>query len=127
MMSDKPTWTDLNGQVGINGKPFILTDADDIHGSIYNILRCPIGSRGWNPTFGSILPILLWRNISVSTASAIRIGIIQAIRKWEKRITIIPNLTTVAISQSGSGYDVQVGYTIVQSGITDTASFSFLR
>ena len=120
-------WSDVNSNVLQNGKPLLVTNLDAIQNGIYNILRCPLGARLWNREFGSILPFLLWENISKSIALRMEVGAIEAIKRWEPRVNPIPSLTVIQPSTAVVGYDLQVGYQIVASGTVGNLSFTWIK
>ncbi len=120
-------WSDINGQVGINGKPIILTDADAVSAALENIYVCPVGSRPWNPTFGSIIPFLLWENSSAKVASNIRIDAIQSGTKWEPRVILLPEYTDAVMLLDGAGYKLQVGWIVKATNFSGTSTFNLLR
>ncbi len=120
-------WSDINANVGIDGKPLVITDIADIETSMENILRCPLGSRGWWPTFGSELPFILWENVNSRNAQRIRVASIQAIRTWEKRVTVLSGSTYVTPNSANTGYLVQIGYVINATGTATSATFNFVK
>ena len=120
-------WSDINANVGLNGLPFLLTNDQALQGAIYNILKCPIGTRPWNPTFGSIIPDLLWENVSYRVAQQIRIAGITAIRKWEKRVQVVPSKCVVQLLPSMTGYDCQWEYIILATGTVGNLSFGLIK
>lgn len=120
-------WSDINANVLMNGKPLLITNLDAISGAIYNILRCPIGTRTLHPTFGSILPFILWEQISKQSAGRMRVGAIEAIEQWEKRILPIPSDTFVIPSSRFVGYDIQVGFQVIKTGTFGSLTFTWVK
>ncbi len=117
IQSSGPTWSDLNSGVGVNGKPAILLDYDSLNNAISNILSCPVGSRGWHPTFGSDLPMLIWEPVDLITANAIKVAVIDAIRQWEKRITLVAGMSAITPNPDGISYNVSLVYKINLTGV----------
>ena len=122
-----PTWSDVNSQVGVNGKADILFDYDDIHNSINNILSCPIGSRGWHPTFGSDVPFLIWEPVDLITANAIKVSTIVAIKQWEPRITLVAGQSSIIPNSDGISYTVNLVYQVNLTGAVNTYTFRLAR
>ncbi len=121
------TWVDVNSALGLNGKPELLTEAQAIYGSLYNLFMCQIGTRGWQPTYGSDLPKLLWEPIDEMTAQRIRIAILTAVKEWEPRIELLPGLSRITPNYVHVGYDIYLVYRVKSSGQTVSAEFSFAR
>ena len=126
-VTGKTTWSDVNSLMGVNGKPDILFDYDDIHNAITNILTCPIGTRGWHPTFGSELPFLIWEPVDMITASDIKTAIITALARWEPRITLIGGQSSITPLSDGIGYSVALVYKVNISGSLNSFTFRLTR
>lgn len=122
-----PTWLDVNSAFGLNGKNVLLADAEAISNSIYNILTCPIGSRGWNPSYGSMLPFMIYEPVDQITATSIRVHVLEAIRNWEPRVDVIAERSSVVPMSGGAGYDVVITYRLRSDGSVSSANFSFVR
>jgi phage baseplate assembly protein W len=119
-------WIDTNTLVTQNGLPDRLPDVLSInYCSLINLLFCPIGarSRTFNPTYGCVLFQLLQEPIDDGTAALIQMGFIQAIQRWEPRISIDFNNTTVTPDFSIPGYQIQLAYTINLTGVSVTQTF----
>lgn len=123
----RDTWVDVNSALGLNGQSELLTNEHAINGSLYNLFMCQIGTRAWQPTYGSDLPKLLWEPIDAITAQRIRIAIITAIREWEPRVELMPGRSNITPNYTHVGYDVLLVYKIKSSGQTVTAEFTFTR
>ncbi len=127
LLSSGFTWADVNSQIGVNGKPDILFDYGAIENSISNILTCPLGSRGWHPTFGSNVPQLLWEPCDFITANQIKAATITALRRWEPRITLVAGKSSVVPLPDGTGYTVTLVYQVNVTSTPRTTVFQLTR
>lgn len=121
------TWSDVNTQVGQDGLSDLVYDYDSINNSIFNILGCPLGSRGWHPTFGSLLPFLIWEPVDATTALALKQSTIDAIKTWEPRVTLVPGKSSVTPMPEGTGYSVILTYQINLTNAINAISFNISR
>lgn len=127
---DGATWVDVNTNVGRNGLPDRLPDSLAIrYSSLFNILSCPIGGRGrtFQPRYGSILYELLQEPLDAQTAVEIRIGLLQAIQKWEPRITMDFSRSSVVPDYNLPGYKIKIVFTDNLSGQAGIADFVVAR
>lgn len=107
---DGATWIDSNSKFGLNNLPDRLADAYAIQNSLFNLFNCPIGARGriFEPTYGSQWMYFLQEPIDDQTAASMRIGMIQAIAKWEPRLQLDYGNTYIAADYNLPGYQVQI-------------------
>lgn len=77
----------LHWQPRLNGDG-IVTDLDDIHQAILIILRTRQGADRLRPEFGSNLHLYLDYPIDRAAAHVVRESV-QAIRRWEPRVTVV--------------------------------------
>jgi len=117
-------YLDINSNLGINAKPELLSGMDDINNSIQNILQCPVGTRPWQRDYGSRLYEMLQEPVDAITATSIEMGVVQAIQRWEPRIKLDSANTRVSALSDNTGYNVEIAYTIIQSGIVGSLSMS---
>lgn len=108
------TWIDANSQFTQNGLPDRVPDALAISASLYNILNCPIGARGriFQPTYGSLWYQYLQEPIDQITATKMTISTIQAIQRWEPRITLDNSNSYINPNYGLPGYDVRIAFTV---------------
>lgn len=122
-------WLDVNSRMGESLKPDLLPNVQAINNSLYNLLRCPIGARGpiFQPEYGTLLYRLLHEPLDPITANKIRISFIQAIQRWEPRIDIDLERSSVVPNYSHASFTVTVYYTIVAEAQQGVATFSISR
>lgn len=101
---------DVNTLVNENALPELVPDILAINNSIYNILSTPIGSRTFQPEYGSRLEEFIHEPIDGITAFEIGISLIQSIQRWEPRITIDRQRTNV--EPTSYGFNVTIAYSI---------------
>jgi phage baseplate assembly protein W len=108
------TWIDVNSQFTVNAEPDRLPDAMAVGVSIFNLLNSPLGSRSriFQPEYGASLYQFLQEPLDQSTANKIRIGFIQALARWEPRITLDMANSYVTANFSTYGYDVGIAYSL---------------
>lgn len=103
-------YTDANLNVSESADREIVRDETAINNSIIAILTTPRESRVFNRDFGSNIMNLLFDPMDEITASRIRIEVIEAIQKWEYRVS----LTSAAVLPDfdNQQYYVEIEYTI---------------
>lgn len=103
-------------------KNSILYDFESIKQSIHNILDTKPTQRLFNPEFGAQISDLLFEVMDEITEIRIKSFIIDAINRWEPRVTMdFANSTVTAIYEENK-YDVTLSFKI--KGIEDE-TFSF--
>lgn len=107
-----PIYVDVNTLFGINARPELLNNVAAINNSLYNLMSCPIGQRPFLRAYGSRLPFLLQEPADEITASEIRLDLYQSIRRWEPRITLDSQNSSVALLPTKDGFAVELFYTI---------------
>lgn len=123
-------WVDTSTLIGVSILPDRLPDVPSIeYCSLVNLFNCPIGARGpiFEPTYGTLLYQHLQEPIDEITAASIRINLIQAIERWEPRIDLIHNLTSVVPDYDIPGYRVRVGYIVRLTGASSSATFTLTK
>jgi len=123
------TWLDINTLMDQNGKPDLLPDVQAINNSLYNLFRCHVGGRGpiFEPEYGTNLMQLIHEPLDNITANKVRAYLIQAIQRWEPRITIDMNKTNVRADTTSNAFRVQVYYVIVGVNQPGQADLTFTR
>lgn len=112
----------------LNAKGFIEFTGDIralVRQSIYQILGTRIGERIMLPDFGSRLPELLFEPIDEVTISLARVYTIEAIEKWEPRVSL--NEVSVTINPDSGWVEVYADYVITNRGIVDSVAVAFPR
>lgn len=111
---DGATWIDVNSRFTLDANPDRLPDVLAIANSLYNLLNCPIGARSriFQPEYGTMLYQFLQEPLDNSTAKKIRIAFLQAIARWEPRITVDFSNSYVLPDMSLPGYNVRIAYSL---------------
>lgn len=122
-------WLDVNTKTGMNGKPDLLPNVQAINNSLFNLFNCSIGARGpiFQPEYGTGLMNLLHEPLDFITANKIRIVFIQAIQRWEPRITVDMLRTSVTPVLANQSYQIQIYYSLVGLGANGSASLSLVK
>lgn len=99
-----------------------------IHESILQILGTRPGERFLQPEFGSKLKDLVFEPNDVVLKGLIRHHVIDALKRWEKRITV----TDVAFEESPESKDqnlllVKISYRIIRSQVLGNLVYPFFR
>jgi len=123
---DGATWIDVNSLFTINGLPDRLPDELAIQNSLYNLLNCPIGARSriFQPEYGSLWLQFIQEPLDQVTADKMQIAMIQAIARWEPRITIDFSNSYIMPDTSIQGYQVRISYALNISGKSASVQFS---
>lgn len=97
-----------------------IWDEDVISQSIEIILATVFGERIFNPFFGSSLYIYLAEGITKHTAERLLNDILTAIKRWEKRISIIDDNVELLVGLDGHSIRIKIPYIINKSKIVST-------
>ena len=108
------TWIDVNTLFTINGQPDRLPDVLAVQNSLYNLFNCPIGARSriFQPDYGSMWYQFLQEPLDQSTANKMQIAMIQAIARWEPRITVDFSNSFVTPDLTLPGYQVRIAFSL---------------
>ena len=104
------------------------TEHEHIHESIIQILGTWPGERFMRPEFGSRLKDLVFEPNDEVLKGLIRHYVIDAVKRWEKRIVV----TGVAFDDSPSNKDsnllpVRIAYRVIQSQVEGNLVYPFYR
>ena len=115
-------YTDISDSVAhpISGQAILSTDIDVIKNSIRNIILTPIGSRAFNPSFGTKIQTLLFEHPTPVTAIAIRSEIKIALQRLEPRVKV----TNIEVFQREFDTDYEVSITFI-AGYAPDEEISF--
>jgi phage baseplate assembly protein W len=105
------TWVDVNTLVSQDNLPDRIPDSLSItHSSLRNLFNCNIGERGkiFQPEYGSEWRLFLQEPIDLVTAAKMRIAMIQAIARWEPRLTLNYSQCSITPNLSIPGYEVRI-------------------
>jgi phage baseplate assembly protein W len=119
-------YTDISDSVAhpISGQAILSTDIDAIKNSIRNIILTPIGSRAFNPSFGTKIQTLLFEHPTPVTAIAIRSEIKIALQRLEPRVKV----TNIEVFQREFDTDYEVSITFIAGYAPDEeVSFTLNR
>lgn len=99
-----------------------------IHESIHQILGTRVGERFMRPEFGSRLHELVFAQNDDVLKGLVRYHIIDAIRRWEKRVVVI----SVEFDETPENKDrnlllVRIHYRVIQSQIEGNFVFPYYR
>ena len=109
------TWaSDIDKNVLTNGE---IYDKDVINQSITNIISTSTGERIFNLSFGSGLSRYLFENITESTGEKILDVVIDAIEKWEDRITVLESDCRLQVDADSNTITINIPYIIKQTNV----------
>jgi phage baseplate assembly protein W len=94
-----------------------IWDTDVINQSIELIIATYFGERLFNPYFGSPLGNMLFENMNESKGESLLTDLINAIKKWEDRITILESKCRIILDYDNNSIGLQIFYTINQNNI----------
>ncbi len=80
------------------------------------ILSTGVGERINNPAFGSVLPNILFSTINESAGEKILNSCVDAINRWEDRITVIDSACRLKIIQDENAIIVIIAYQLKKDG-----------
>jgi hypothetical protein len=99
-----------------------------IHESILQIIFTRIGERFMRPDFGSKLHALVFEPNDDVIDGVIRVHVVDAVRRWEKRVVI----TDVSFDESPESVDrhvlmVRLTYRVIETQVEGNLVFPFYR
>ena len=112
-------YLDMNTQYQIDGQDILLENVKAINNQIFNILTTVPGERIFEPEFGSDLPLLLFEPIDDITAWQMETAIYQALERWQPRIQVIYNATSVVANPDLQSFDCTIAYQVRLKNITN--------
>lgn len=115
-----PQLVDVNTNYGLNTKPILLNTIDSVNVGLLNLLKTPIGSRRFQPEYGTNLEYYLQEPMDDQTAYLLETHIFSAIPRWMPRIELDLTQTRVSIDQSLPGYQIVLAYKIIDTGTYST-------
>lgn len=114
-------YSDLNSYSP--SKKFLLKNVESVYSSLENIFSTNKGERLFRPEFGESLDDFLFELMDDITALRLEDFIIEAVGKWEPRVTLDHKLSSVTAIPEENRYDVLLVFQI--QGI-DNESFRFV-
>jgi phage baseplate assembly protein W len=120
------TWIDANSLFTVNGQPDRLPDEMAVQNSLYNLFNCPIGARAriFQPDYGSMWYQFLQEPLDQSTANKMQVAMIQAIARWEPRITVDFSNSYVTPDYTLPGYNVRIAFSLNLNAKPSAISFN---
>lgn len=110
-------YTDINNNFTLDKYDLVIVNIEAINNQIHNILTTIIGSRWKEPTFGSMLPELLFDPLDDITAWLIETATWDALITWlGDRIELDLSQCRVLVNSVNQGYDATVVYKLRQGG-----------
>lgn len=123
-------WVDVNPTFGDTSLPLRLPNSQSVlYCSLYALLNCPVGDRGGigEPEYGSTLHWFLQEPVSPIVAEQIKTSLLATIRKWEPRLRISQDKTTVTPLDFDQGYAVHLEGTYIETGTTESADLTLQK
>jgi phage baseplate assembly protein W len=120
------TWIDVNSLFSLNAAPDRVPNVLAVQNSIYNICNCAIGARSriFQPLYGSLWYQFLQEPIDQATANKMHVAMIQALQRWEPRITLDNSNSYISPDMTLPGYQVRIAFTINLNLQPSAVSFS---
>ena len=110
-------YTDINNNFTLDKYDLVIVNIEAINNQIHNVLTTIIGSRVKEPTFGSMLPELLFDPLDDITAWLIETATWDALITWlGDRIELDLSQCSVVVNSVNQGYDATVVYRLRQGG-----------
>lgn len=117
-------WIDVNSDYNLYTGGEILLDQKAVNGSLRNLLRCRVGSRRMLREYGTYLVYYLHEPLTQLTADSLFSSLMQSIRKWEPRINVVENASSIEIDKRLPGFKLDIQYTILKTNTSGFFQFS---
>lgn len=115
-------YSDVNKDYQVDSNPLVVQDVVAINKSIANILNTVPGERLFLPEFGSYITDFVFDPINSNTAHSLLVTAISAIERWEPRVRILSQLSTVIPFPDESRYEMTIVYEVILT--QDTGTFN---
>lgn len=86
---------DINLLYSYSQRQFELQGVRVIENMIYNVMYTDIGSRWFEPEFGSRVPVIIYESCTLETANRLEIEIFASIKRWVPIINLVIQETRV--------------------------------
>jgi phage baseplate assembly protein W len=106
----KIIYSDVNLYFGINAQDIILYGDDALNNMIDNILFTVPGERHYEPTFGSMLPYLLYEPGDSITAWKMETASIDALGIWMPYLKMILSQSNITYYADQQFYSIKIGW-----------------
>lgn len=103
-------YSDVRDAVGLTP---IVEDLESIYQSLRNIFATFLGERLFRPDFGASLGNFLFEVINDSNAFVIESYLFNAITKWEPRVRLLQQYTSVIPYPDEHRYEVSMGFRVI--------------
>lgn len=121
-------YTDINNSFMLDRYDLVIENIEAINGQIQNVLNTVIGSRIKEPTFGSMLPFLLFDPTDEETAWMIETAVWDALITWlGDRIDLDLAQSRVIMDKINQSYDATVVYRLKGGAITGALNLKMSR
>jgi phage baseplate assembly protein W len=94
-----------------------VLDFEAINQSIEVIIGTGYGERIFNPSFGSVLPNLMFSQITKENGNALIDSLVASIKKWEDRIEIIESNIKLELLYDQNTIVITIPYVIKKNGL----------
>ncbi len=121
----KPTYVDLNFNVGTNSFSELLYDVDAIRNSLYNLFTTPIGTRVFVPEYGSHLYRMVYEPVDATSATELRVYVGKEVERWEPRVILLDK--DILVQPVFGGFNINLTYTIRMTGVSSNFELTATR
>lgn len=118
MPVNRGLYSDINVLYQLSGNPELIFDVDAIRLSLGNLLNTPVGSRFFQPEYGSDHHQLLFELVDEETAYDILLRMDRAVERWEPRVAVDLQKSTVIANPDQNSYEVSIFFLIKETGQT---------
>lgn len=112
---DGATWIDVNTRFTIDNLPDLVTDdMAIIHSSLFNLFNCIPGQRArtFQPEYGSRWRSFIHEPPSDVTAAKMQLMMFESIKRWEPRVNLDLDRSSIEYSPNIPGYMVRLFLTM---------------
>jgi len=122
-------YLDVNLSYREDTNPLTVANDAAIRVKIINLLYTSIGSRPFEPEFGSIVPTLIFSNINPNSKTAFKMesAIYTAINRWIPEITVTIAGIIVTPIPAQTCYFISINYTIISTGVPSNLSLRYTQ
>lgn len=109
--ADTATWIDVNTRFTLDNLPDrVADDVAIIHSSLFNLMNCMPGQRAriFQPEYGSRWLSFIHEPISDMTAAKMQILMFESIKRWEPRVQIDLDRSSIDPDLNIPGYRVRL-------------------
>ncbi len=118
---------DVNLLYSMTSEDFLISGLAVIENMFYNVCYTPIGSRVYEPEFGSNIPALIHEPLIQETATYIEIELFSAAKRWVPYVSVVFKQTYVVPYPDLYLFKTYINYVDIFTGLSRNLVLNLIR